>query len=330
MNLPTQSRSSRFRRVPAIVVPVCLLAVEILAITPFVEFRTGLMSYVANAAVLQTAIIALIVSLSFRQSAELADASANSAIARPDARSRLCWLALHAGLYAAFASLTIWWDRQQKMTEIHPLQIGVTAIWIGLVLAVGYSALRIVFPRERLLRELRVAPEGIVVAVICASLYAGFLPYRDEVWRATYRPTMYLAFWVLIELQGAAVLSLSSEGWPIFGNREVRLLVTPYCAGYESIVMFWLWWMALWQAYRIDVRDAECWIYRLLVGTVLLLIVNALRMDVLVWLGQWRDPTLSVRVAHSQWWTIVALGLSALMLKNPARDRDESAGNPTP
>ncbi|MFN0195201.1 MAG: hypothetical protein ACKVT0_00520 [Planctomycetaceae bacterium] len=336
MNSPTYSRLSQFPRLPAIAVPTSLLAVEILAITPFVEFRSGLMSYVADAAVLQTAMIAVIVALSFRKLATGENKSASfsgtaqaappptiGSIAPANIRSTLSWLVIHAGLYALFAGLTIWWNQRQTLLDNDRLQIGVTAIWIGLVLSVGYSALRIIFTRERLLSELRIEPEGIAVAVICAALYAGFLPFRDEVWRATYRPTMYLAFWVMVQLQGAAVLSLSSEGWPIFGNPEVRLIVTPFCAGYEAIVMFWLWWLALWQAYRLDARDAERWMYRLLAGTALLLIVNAFRMDALIWLGQWREPTLSVRVAHSQWWTIIALGLSALLLKNPTAGRHE-------
>lgn len=296
-----------------------LLGVEILGLTPFVEFRSGPITYLANAELLQAVMLVLVIYLSLREpvSNETVD---TKSFAPPSYKWRgVMWYVVHMALYLSFVALTFWWNDAYRDHKDDWWNWGVPVAWGLMALGVGISACRIVFSRERLIKELYPQWQALLPAVVCVGLYGGYLWYREEIWQYAYPPVMYLAMWIMIKVQGVSGLGISDDGLPIFGNPHVQLKVTAYCDGLEAIAMFWLWWGAIAVHRREEEGFLGGWLTRWFVGTIVLWLLNTLRMDVLVWLGQWKGAWLAVRMAHSQWWAIGALCLSAVILLWPRR-----------
>ena len=299
-----------------IVFPLMLLGVEILGLTPFVEFRSGPMMYLANAALLQSVVLGVVIYLTLRESITDETGSIENPPAMPPSyvwRGAL-WSVLHMLLYLLCVMLTIWWNDVFRDHKDDWWNWGVPAAWTMLALGVAMSACRIVFTRKRFFKELYPQWPALLPAVVCVGLYACYLYYREEIWRYAYRPVMYLAMWIMMKVQGVSGLGIAADGLPILGNQHVRLKVTAYCDGLEAIAMFWLWWGAIAFYRRKEEGFFGGWFTRLFVGTIALWLLNTLRLDVLIWLGQWKGAWLSVRMVHSQWWAIGALCLSALVL----------------
>jgi len=287
----------------ALTIPLVLLVAEVALLTLHVEYRHGLMQWVAHPLIVQAILIAgtLLLLLRGGDLARTADFGHLSA--------RLAFLVVNVGTFVALYGLSL------SLTESptgNAVPLPIAGAWIGLALVVGASALMVGASWCTVRRWIGLTWHQAIGTLILGAALAYLIPDIQQLWHSTSMVTLRVSHGLLGLIHpGQAVLVPSDVGTPLLGlSRGTKLIVTPGCADVESLAVFLLLGITLAIAGGNRVRWLR-WIVAMAAGAVLIFVANAARLALLVELGNQFGSQWSVRFAHSRLGGILFLALSA-------------------
>jgi exosortase/archaeosortase family protein len=286
---------------------LALLAVEIGALTPFVEVPDGVpLAHVASGRVCAGLLLGLVAFL-FLSGAELRQAL------RPGtapAGRRRGWLAVNLVLYAAFCLFTV---------RIADGGAGAAAglvagLWTLLAGAVGGSAFLAFLPARALGRWVAQSGGKAVLALGLGGVFALAIPWAQGLWPRLHGPMVALDAVLLRWTYGDSATATTDQGWPVIGTRKLLVLVTPQCSELESPAALWLLAGTVLLARRRQLRPRKA-VGLLVAATAGVYVLLALRLYALVVAGIQVSPATCVSLAHSRigglFFLAVAAGVTA-------------------
>jgi exosortase/archaeosortase family protein len=291
--------------------PVLVLALEVGALTPFVEFADGPMGYVANARVCTGLLFALVafLFLADRQRGELAAFNA-----LPHRRWPL-WLTFHLGLYLVFFALTV---RLADATASGVVPWLAGGSWAVLGLGVGGTAfLTFLSPQPFARWVWRNRHRGMAALGLGLTFFL-LIPWAQGLWPRLCGPALAVDRVLLRWTYGEALVGTSREGFPVLGNRRMLLQVTPQCSELEAVAALWMLAGAVVFSRRGELRIVRAGV-ALLAGTAVLYLLLAARIYALVVAGIELSPGICVALAHSRVGSLVFLGFAAAVVAGCGR-----------
>jgi exosortase/archaeosortase family protein len=289
---------------------VLVLVVEVCVLTPFVEFSSGPMEYVADPRVCTGFLFALVTFLFFssREIRDLVSASAKWTT-RPAP-----WLAANLSLYLVFFLYTLW--MASKPPLLSPW--AAASAWVLLGAGIALTSLLAFLPGGMVCRWIWQRPARVLLAallgfglVLASSWLRGSWPYIHGPALAIDR--------VLIEwTYGQSVTGTTAEGFPVLGTQRLRLLVTPQCSEIDALATFGLLGCIVACTRWRRLRRGRI-VLVLLLGAAAVYLLNAVRIYGLVVVAHQLSPRLCVALAHSRLGWLFFLGLSALVLAGTFR-----------
>lgn len=161
-------------------------------------------------------------------------------------------------------------------------------------------------------------------AVGTAACGAGFL--SEWLWQ----PLGLFTFWLVSALLRricSEIVCSSAEG--VVGTPSFTVAIAPSCSGYDGIGLIWVFVGVYLWLFRHRLRFPRAWLL-LPVGTVLIWLLNALRIAALVAIGTWWSPAVAKGGFHSAagWLAFNAVGLGLVVLSRRARLFCESEPSP--
>lgn len=288
-----------------------MLVAEMCLLTVGVEFTRGGMSYLASPRVASWLMMTSVLGL-FLCGRDL--------LGVRDALSRQRWIALavHVVLFALFCGWTRWLNRQAELSGVAHSLVWLWPVLGGLVIL---TALLSCFDSRGFVAWLRAHWQHWCGAAIIGGTFVMFVPDMQRAWHWTHPTTIAIAAEVLEHAQAKpAVVGRFSDAMPILGVRGGRgLTVTRFCAEMESIAAFWVLggvlMIATWRSNR-RIRLLAV----VLLGTVMLYLLNGLRLAMLVGVHQLNlGGHFAVDLAHSRVSGVLFLGVSLAILLGTAR-----------
>jgi exosortase/archaeosortase family protein len=299
--------------------PLVLLCVEVAALTPFAEFTAGPMQFLADARLCSGLLFAAVAFFLLAGGRLRRDQAG-------EVGSRLrgaVWLAVNLGLYAAL----FWVTLRLTANGGRGTPLWAAGVWGLLAAGVGLSA-ALVFLRPRILGTWlgRYHLEILVALGLGAALVPAASLAR-KLWTRLDGPAVALDRQLLEWTYGEGLLGRTPDGCPVVGTRRLLVKVTPQCAELETIPAFWLLGVGLlcgrWRAVG-KVR----WVVVLVLGTVGLYLLNAVRLFGLVVLGIQASPEVCVSLAHSRVGGICLVGIALVFLSFSLRPRRSRLSTP--
>jgi exosortase/archaeosortase family protein len=283
--------------------PLAVLALEVAALTPFVEFADGPMAYVANGRLCAALLFALVafLLLSARR------------LQRPQAaapRRRLAWLAVNLGLYLAFFVLTLWLAGAAPRAGSSWLA---GAFWALLGVGVGFTAFVTFVPLQTLSGWARRSGTQAAAAAGLGLGFALLTPWVQGLWPRLHGPAIALDRVLLQWTYGEALVGTTRQGFPVLGNRQFLVQVTPQCSELEAIAALWMLAGAVVLSRWRELHKARVAV-ALLAATVVLYLLIAARLYGLVVAGIRFSPDVCVGLAHSRLGGILLLGVTAALI----------------
>jgi exosortase/archaeosortase family protein len=295
-----------------------LLAAEVGALTPFVEFSSGVIQYVANASVCAALLFAL-VALLFVAGGEVGRQFPPRSASRPG--RALAWLSVNLALYAVFFLYNVWLEGG-LVRWLSPWVV--VPAWLLLAAAVGLTAFLTFFPLRLLCSWAWRCRTKVLLAAGLGGCLALITPWVQGLWPRVAGLTLAMDRALLARTYGQAVSGQTWDGVPVVGTKQLLLLVTPGCSEMDALAAFWLLAAAVLCARWGEVRKARLAL-ALLLGTALLYLLNAARIYGLVVVGASVSPKVCVSLAHSRIGGALFLGLAAALLSLTLRPRRSPA-----
>lgn len=221
------------------------------------------------------------------------------------ARVRPVWGIAHLALLAPFAALSAILYHDHTSVPFAALAIA----WHGLALASAASLFATFAPASVWLGALRAGKSLLRHAAIPAALAVAMIPVSQALWVPAAGVTFRMAAALL---QPFYPLLIADPATRILGTERFAVSIAPVCSGLEGVgLMFafcagWLW------IYRREYRFPRAlWI--LPAGMVLVFLLNAVRIALLVVIGNAGAPRVAQIGFHSQagW---IAFNLSAFLV----------------
>jgi len=310
------------------VAAVLLLLAEVAALTPWVEFTSGTIQYLASARVCAALLFGL-VAFGFLvgdgiapSPLPLSPTGRGVAVRGGGFRLIPARLLLHLAIYVGFFFFTLRLSRQQGLTSSSWID---AFIWSAWAVGVGVSCFLVFFSRGLLFSLALQWPGRVFIACGLGLSLALLTPWVWDLWPWASRPAMLLDWLVLSWSHGEAIFGINNEGFPVLGTRKLLITITPQCSELEALIAYWLLWgtvmAARWRVLSLSRSSAV-----LVIGTVLLYVLVALRLYGLVTLGLAVSAQTCVDLAHSRVGTILLLGaaaaLTCVMLRWCRRQKD--------
>lgn len=287
--------------------PLAVLAVEVGVLTLCVECLHPPFAWLADSRVCTGLIFALAVFLA------LSEKVAASQAALQFQRSLLetgLWLLANLVLFAGFFLYT---RRLAGASDTSFWAFLAMAFWVLQALAIGLTVFLAFLPMRVLFWwALKCWPRALV-AVGLGALLALLTPWVQKLWFYVYGPVLRVSQFLLVKTYGEGLLGLTREGYPVVGIRRLLLIVTPQCSELESVAAFLLFGTTLILARRQELRKLRA-ASVLLIGTLLLYFLNAVRLYALIVVGLNSIGQMEVSLAHSRISQIVFLGIFGVLL----------------
>lgn len=314
---PSERLIARSRSAIALVWPIGLLLLEATALTPFVEFSKGSMALFASPHFLTAGIVVLATFFLIVTATEVGDsqteAESKSAENRPSLLSliflpwsslRLKWLAGHFLILISFIWLTLVLHTRSSTAGVSwPLSM----VWLAIGSAVALSILLAFIPLAGVIAIVR---HYIWQAGVAAAIGVGLIlmtPAVRSYWPVVDDPALAGMNVLLNIYPGEALVTQSSNRWPIIGTPRMSLLVTPPCSELDSLLVFVLLGGTFWAAMGARL---SAWKYLLILvaGLAGLYALLSVRLYFMIIIGLWaRDPYVAVKFAHSRISTLAFL-----------------------
>jgi exosortase/archaeosortase family protein len=295
-----------------------LLAAEVGALTPFVEFSSGPIQHVANARVCAALLFALVAFL-FLAGGATGRQFPPAGASRPG--RALAWLSANLALYAVFFLYNV--GLEGGLGRWLPPSVAVPA-WLLLAGAAGLTSFLAFFP-PRLLWSWawRCRTKALLAAALggCLALITAWV---QGLWPRVAGPTLSLDRVLLARTYGQAVSGQTWDGVPVVGTRRLLLLVTPGCSEMDALAAFWLLAAAVLCARWREVRKVRLALV-LPLGTALLYLLNVARIYGLAVVGTSVSPKVCVSLAHSRIGGALFLAVTAVLLSFTLRPRRSPA-----
>jgi len=220
------------------------------------------------------------------------------------------WLLAHLLAFAMFFRLT-------AVVTDGDLRVSATpGLWVGVWLVTGVVTVAccaaVALSGRAVLTLLRRASGILLIsaAVGGVALFAG--TFTSAAWRPLGRLTLRMV--------AALVSFVATDGFTepahmLVGTRRFSVEISPQCSGYESIGMIWVFLGVYLWAFRKSLRLPRA-LLLLPLGTVLMGLLNVIRIAALIAVGTWLSPDVALGGFHSYaGWLLFcggALGLVAM------------------
>jgi len=298
--------------------PALVLLIEVMSLTPLVEFTRGPMARAADSLVLAGGILAL--ACFYLMLAGRGSELAQVAQPRPRGRAMFFWGLAHAALFAAFFAMSLALDAQQHRDSTPWL---LAAGWLGLGAAVVGSAYLTVLPAKQMFALLRCCSPQFATAALLGVGTILLIPPVRELWPSAQGPLIKVLGVMLDAYPGHAVSFLDPHGWPNVGvhgvKHELVINVTPACSEMDALLAFFLLGGTLWVVRGSELRPMQ-YAAVLALGAGVLYLLNAARLYAVILVGLSRGGAdAAVRFAHSRIGGILFLAVSLVMLYYGAR-----------
>ncbi len=220
-----------------------------------------------------------------------------------------CFLA-HGVSLVIMAALTAFVCEGKLLVSSHP-GAWMTA-WVGSVLATGSTWLAMMLSPSAWLEILKRNRRAIVVGFVVAGSAFLLGNYTGTLWGTMAGATMTLAEAILRLVTSQAICNPETRIMEL-GSFKVR--IGDPCSGYEGIGLVLAFLAGYFWFFRRSLRWPQTY-YLFAVGSVLIWLLNAVRIALLVLIGGWVSPTVAFGGFHSQagWlsFLMVSLGLVAI------------------
>ncbi|MFI5397303.1 MAG: exosortase E/protease, VPEID-CTERM system [Candidatus Binatia bacterium] len=114
-----------------------------------------------------------------------------------------------------------------------------------------------------------------------------------------WRPLGQLTFWAVDRMITASGTDLVSDPvHMVLGTRQFSVEISPQCSGYEGIGMLWVFLAAYLWLFRRSLRFPQI-LLLFPVGTLLMWVLNVLRIAALIAVGTWVSPDIALGGFHS-------------------------------
>jgi exosortase E/protease (VPEID-CTERM system) len=219
------------------------------------------------------------------------------------------WLMIHVVTY-----VTLFWSTNRLINGLarSPHQALPVGLWAFCALAAlsswALSAMPLEFWIQALRRGWTVLLSGTCVSAIALELGG----MTGGLWNSLHRLTFVAASTVLTLLDASVVCDPASLR---LGMGDFRVVISSECSGFEGIGLIWTLLGAYLFLFRRDLRFPHAFLL-IPIGTVVIWLVNVLRIAALVIIGAAGHPRIALGGFHSQagWlaFNIVGLGLVAV------------------
>ncbi len=287
--------------------PVFLLAIEVIILTPLVEFASGWMAYLANPKLCSALFLgmALFILLS------ISDLEVSSRVRNP--KYAILWLLVNLGCFYYLIQLSLKLVAADRKEGIAWFE---AAGWLIVVSFTGISAILTFLPFSSIIAWMQHSWHKAIGVIILAINFVLLVPDIQKIWNVAHPSTIAMAAEVLESCGRKPETGLARMHNPRLGiqGEGTRLIVTRYCAEMESLATFLLIALVLCIAYLPRIRWLP-WLTIVSVGLGSIYFFNALRIAALVEIaGTWGNPQLAVNLAHSRLSGIFFLGFSITLL----------------
>jgi exosortase E/protease (VPEID-CTERM system) len=227
-----------------------------------------------------------------------------------EAHHRLWWpVAIHLLAYAAF-----FWSTRRLIVGMTRSSDQVLPVLLWLGFGAGtlgtwlLAAMPIAFWRQVLRRGWRVFLASVVIGLFALEIGQSTGRFWDAFHGSTFRTAR-----ALLRVLEADVIS-RPESLDL-GTRAFTVNIAPECSGFEGIGLIWAFLGGYLVLYRREVRFPQA-LLLLPIGTLVIWLLNVLRIVGLVMVGTWGWPKVALGGFHSQvgWlaFNLVGLGLVAV------------------
>lgn len=220
------------------------------------------------------------------------------------------WFGLHLAVFAGFYRLTGW--TFGAFDGAGPAAFAWIGAWGLGALAVPLSAAAVAFPPRALGASLlRLLPSLLLATGIGVGTFAlSRVVLESGLWFPLLSGTTRLAGWILGAVTGelAVVEAVDGEGFALSAG-SFRILVTRNCSGFEGIALTWTFLAAYFVWFRRTLRFPRA-LLLVPVATLLVWLLNGIRLAALVWIGDRFSPEVALQGFHSYAGWILFCGLS--------------------
>jgi len=227
------------------------------------------------------------------------------------AASSALWFGLHLAVFGGFQWLT-----ERTFVSFDgggsPAALALVLVWGFGVLAVPLSAAAVAFPPRALGASLRrLFPSFLVATGIGVGAFGlGRVALDSGLWLPLLSGTTELARWILGAVTGelAAVEAVEGEGFRLSVG-SFQVLITRNCSGFEGIALTWTFLTSYFVWFRRSLRFPHV-LLLVPVATLLVWLLNGIRLAALVWIGDRLSPEVALQGFHSYAGWIAFCGLS--------------------
>ncbi len=287
--------------------PVFLLAIEVIILTPLVEFGSGWMAYLANPKLCSALFLAMALFILL----SISDLELPSQGRNP--KYAILWFFMNIGCFYYLIQLSLKLlasDRKEGIAWFDAVG------WLTVVSLTGISAILTFLPLSSIIAWIQHSWHKAVGALVLAINFVLLVPDIQKIWNVTHPSTIAMAAEMLESCGRKAEIGLARMHNPRLGiqGKGTRLIVTRYCAEMESLATFLFIALVLCIAYLSRIRWLP-WLTIVCVGLGSIYFLNAIRIAALVEIaGTWGNPQLAVNLAHSRLSGIFFLGFSIVLL----------------
>jgi len=288
-----------------------LLVAEVAFLTPFVEFSSGAMTYVASPWVCSGLMFTLV---AFLLLAGRPTRLAGSAAFPGQARWAALRLPGHGILYLVFVAYTF-----RLAGAASPLPDALAPlVWLLLAAGVGLTAFLTFLPLRLLVSWVNAARGKVLAAAALGAAYVVLGPLAQSLWPRLQGPAVALDRLLLGWTYEVSAAGSTADGSAALqGNRHL-VLVTPGCSELDALAAFWLMGGALVCSRWRDLSRGWT-LLALVLGTSLLYVLNAVRLYGLVVVANLVSGKACVALGHSRIGSLLFLGVTTAVLAGVSR-----------
>jgi len=229
----------------------------------------------------------------------------------PSPARSVAWFGLHLLVFAGFFAWTGWTFMTFEPSGPLPA-LGVTVLWMLGAIAVPASAAAVAFePRALCASASRLLPSFFLAFGIGLTAFAlNRVVLALGLWQPLLAATARLAAALLALLPGTRVQVelVAGHGYSITAG-EFWVVVARQCSGVEGVALIWTFLVAYGLAFRRSLRFPQTLVL-LPVATLLVWVLNAVRLAALVWIGEHVSAEVALQGFHSYAGWIVFCGLA--------------------
>jgi exosortase/archaeosortase family protein len=269
-----------------------LLLIELAALTPLIEFRQAPLAILASGNVCLALFAAGITYLLLLLRLDRDD---QNGIVEPRKIGEIAlWAIVHVCSFVAFFGYSVM--LQKGVVAPNPQS---AAVWSFVAISTFASGLLTFLSPESMRRIASQTWPQLLAAILTAVTTVALIPVSRRLWTIVHPATMAIVDRLLAWHTGQTSVHYLLNGLPVIGTQRVQLLVTSGCSEMDSLLVFWLVWLVVIGGNGARVRKFRA-ILALGLGSMIILLLNAIRLFGLVLLGEWRGAEWAVHVAHSR------------------------------